>query len=488
MQEGSIADLVVEINQRFAKARLEEAEHLLRQLVHFMPQDLQAKLRLAEVCLRLGSFDRARQVADEALTIDASSVTAIMLKADALFRLDLGTDAVSLAKQLVKLQPENSVFRNNLGVYQMGIGHFQDAASSFMSAIELNESYVAPIHNLTSLPKLEITNEQLMRMKLLASKSALSDQDKAITNFCISKFYRQNGNIEEEFSYLDRAHEILAIASPWDWRSFASIVDTIEALNPEVLMRFQEPRCMRPSGIFISSMPRSGSTLLDQSIAAHPEVRSLGESGIATQAVRHAVSIMRFPMDELWTWVKRSDAQHLFASLFEKWHSTLDGHRLDSPWYIEKSINNDVFLGVCLLANPANKIVYCQRNPLDTCLSNYQTYFAKGMDFSHKLSWLAKRYEFHQRIMAYWTDMFPDRILQVSYESLVANPRSTLERVLEFVGLPWSEECLQSQEIDSNVRSASNWQVRQPLYQTSVGRWRRYEQQLAAIMHLNKGS
>jgi hypothetical protein len=152
--------------------------------------------------------------------------------------------------------------------------------------------------------------------------------------------------------------------------------------------------------------------------------------------------------------------------------------------FCEKSVNNDVLLGLWLLAYPQARVVHLRRHPLDVCLSCYQSYFASGVAFSNRLEWVAARYRWHERLMSHWRQLFPAQVMTVAYEDLVRAPQAEVRRVLDFLGLPWDENCLAFHRSDAAVRTASNWQVRQPLYQDSVHRWQQYRVQLAPIMHL----
>jgi hypothetical protein len=145
---------------------------------------------------------------------------------------------------------------------------------------------------------------------------------------------------------------------------------------------------------------------------------------------------------------------------------------------VDKMPVNYLYLGLVALLLPNARIIHCRRDPLDTCLSCYFQRFRHGQDYSYDLSHLGRYYTMYRQLMDYWTDTLPLPIFDIDYEALVAEPETVARELIAFCGLKWDERCLEFHRIDRNVTTASNWQVRQPVYRSAVGRWRNYEAHL----------
>lgn len=146
---------------------------------------------------------------------------------------------------------------------------------------------------------------------------------------------------------------------------------------------------------------------------------------------------------------------------------------------------NFLWLGLIHLVFPNARFIHCRRNPIDTCLSNYFTHFLRRMDFANDRGDLVWEYRQYERLMAHWRSVLPiDRFLDVDYKSLVSEKESGTRRLIAFCGLDWDEACLRPEDNQRIVRTASVWQARQPVYRSSVERWRNYEPWLGELREL----
>jgi hypothetical protein len=151
----------------------------------------------------------------------------------------------------------------------------------------------------------------------------------------------------------------------------------------------------------------------------------------------------------------------------------------------DKRPNNFHFIGLIHSVFPRARIIHCQRHPIDTCLSIYFQNFARRIDFAYDRGDLLSAYRQYLRLMAHWRNVLPmDRFLEIQYEELVADREAMTRKMIEFCGLDWNDACLHSEHNRRPVRTASVWQARQPVYRTSVARWRRYEPWLGALREL----
>ena len=170
-----------------------------------------------------------------------------------------------------------------------------------------------------------------------------------------------------------------------------------------------------------------------------------------------------------------------FRRLGETYLGLLHGQAPGAPRITDKMPRNFFFLGLIRLALPGARIVHCTRNPVDTCLSCYQIHFPTGQEFTYDLTELGRYYRLYRRLMDHWRAVLGNRMFHIAYEDLVAAPENHMRALLDFAGLPWQDACLDFHKTERQIRTASAQQVRQPLYQTSVQRWRKYEKHLGPL-------
>jgi tetratricopeptide (TPR) repeat protein len=408
----------------------------------------------------------------------------LLQEAYTLYRQDRIPEAVAAVEAAIRLGAGFADVYNTLGVYRTAAGDFAGAERALRTAIGMNERLVSAYHNLLELRDVEVPADLLQQMLDLAAGGGLGAADAALLDYCISRCYRRRQERALEFRYLDRAKSAMARLMPWDADGCAAEVAAVMAVSKA---RYDSMRNVAPeqhSPIVICGMPRAGSTLLERIVGAHPGVTPIGEAGIATRATQATVARHQLPQPLYPAWFARPDAAAAFETAYRAFEELLAGYPVAGTFACEKSANNDILLGLWLLAYPQAKVLHSRRHPLDVCLSCYQSYFANGVAFSNKLAWVAGRHALHERLMDHWKRLFPAQLLTVAYEDVVADPRAQIGRVLAFLGLPWDESCLAFHASHEAARSASNWQVRQPLYRESVHRWREYREQLGEIMHL----
>ncbi|MBI3462463.1 MAG: sulfotransferase [Planctomycetes bacterium] len=231
--------------------------------------------------------------------------------------------------------------------------------------------------------------------------------------------------------------------------------------------------------VFVVGMPRSGTTLVEQILASHPDVFGAGElpdiPSIVDTLPRYAPNQMRYPgcLAFLGPPVIRG-----FADAYLKRVRTLDA---TSERVVDKWPLNYLHLGLMALLFPRARIVHCRRDPLDTCLSCYFQRFRGDHEYSYDLAHLGSYYRTYERLISHWREVLPMPVLELHYEALIDDPQATSERLLAFCGLSWQERCLRFHESPRPVSTASNWQVRHPLYRSAVQRWRNYEAHLGPL-------
>jgi hypothetical protein len=237
-----------------------------------------------------------------------------------------------------------------------------------------------------------------------------------------------------------------------------------------------------PAPIFVVGLPRSGSTLIEQILASHSEVDATHELPEVGRLIQH---INRDRKDRTaYPEAVLDFSDDAWASLGWSYIERTRQYRHDAPRFIDKNPNNFASIGLLSLALPNARFINTRRHPLDTCLSCYKQLFAKGQPFTYDLQELGEYYLQYERMMAHWHAVLPGRVLDVQYESVVADQAGETRRLLEFCELPWEEACLRYYETERAIRTASSEQVRRPIYTDSVGLWRHYQRELGELIDI----
>jgi len=217
-------------------------------------------------------------------------------------------------------------------------------------------------------------------------------------------------------------------------------------------------------------MPRSGTSLVEQILAAHPAVHGAGELGFWEMAAPRFAG------------ANPAQAAPLLRQAGEDYLALLGSYSSDAERITDKMPANFRHLGLIHAAFPRARIIHVQRHPIDTCLSIYFRQFGMVMNYANDLDDLAHYHSLYRRLMAHWQALLPPgTLLEVPYEALVREQETWTRKLLDFAGLSWDARCLDFHEVERSVNTASNWQVRQKMNAGSVERWRRYEAHLGAL-------
>jgi hypothetical protein len=225
--------------------------------------------------------------------------------------------------------------------------------------------------------------------------------------------------------------------------------------------------------IFILGMPRSGSTLIEQILSSHRGVQGMGETGALIETVRDQFPIKLFAPEPAGHFRRLADA-YLAAMHARGWGS--------SSRFIDKMLHNYLYIGMIHLMFPKASILHSVRDPVDTCLANFRQSFASGNEASYDLADIGRDYVRYRGMMDHWAQVLPGRVTEVEHEALVAEPEARIRWLItEACGLDWDPACLNFHKTRRAVRTASVAQVRQPIFSTSIRRWKRYEKHLGPL-------
>ncbi len=382
--------------------------------------------------------------------------------------------AVRLFEKALSLRPQSPEVHHNLGAAYRVLGQLDKAEHHYRAALDYKPNYAEAYFNLSGVRRFQPDDPEPIQIDRLLLKKDLSEEDRCFLHFAAGKIHDDLRNYDLAFHHYRRGNRIRGVT--FDRDACQSRIDRLISVfdAPRVRLRESEPSVELP--VFVIGMPRSGTTLVEQILASHPSVFGAGEipdiASIAGTMPQHAPGGSPFPDCVAQLPV---EAYYGFGQAYLRRIRSLDE---TAQRVINKTPMNFEFLGLIAMLLPGARVIHCRRNPLDTCLSCYFQRFRAGQEFTYTFDDLAFYYGCYLQVMRHWRQVLPSQILEVDYETLVATPEPTARSLVDYCGLPWDERCLRFHETKRPVTTASNWQVRQPLYTSAVRRSARYEAHL----------
>jgi tetratricopeptide (TPR) repeat protein len=454
--------------------RLAEATESLQTAVQLSPSFESALSYLAKVLELHGRQDEALVACRKLERIAADPLVRKHYAAKALVKEGKLEDAEREFRRLLALDPGRPDVLLAMGQLLTDRGEFQEAERCLTAALE---GAPAAFQHLAGVKRMtEVDRPLIDRMRAVLGRPDLIVSDRVAVHFGLGKAFDDLGDWSEAMRHYRQGNDLRALSARLDRGVLARHYDDLivgfsnEGLENAVRSVGRSARREDNLPVFIVGMPRSGTTLTEQILSSHPAVAAGGELGFWTNSVAQwgANSLQA---DEI------STAAEDYLALLRTVGPSAARVTDKSPW-------NFQLLWVLRIAFPDARIIHCRRNPLDTCLSIYFTNFAR-QDFAWDLGDLAFQYRQYERLMDHWRSVLPgDRFTEVQYEMLVADRVAETRRLIAFIGLDWDDACLAPERNPRVVGNASSWQARQPVYKTSVERWRRYEPWLGELQKL----
>jgi tetratricopeptide (TPR) repeat protein len=445
--------------------------------------------KLAEAHGQAGDIQRRKNRLEDAATsyeqaFDASPSSAygLLCKGKALAAQGRGREAeVYLKDAIVRAQGDGAAepWRVEaelvLGHLLLEEGRFADAGAAFERSIALAPWQATAHLGLVTSRKMTHDDRPIVERVLKRLEgSDLTERQRMMLHFAAGKALDDLRDYGAAMEHFDAANAIRRQIAPFDAGEFARGVDSLVARFTRGF--FAENAALGSADetpILVLGMPRSGTTLIERILSSHPQVGGGGERSFWNENAPAWVGAA--------TGKLAAGAEALRASYL----GLLRGIAPEALRVTDKMPFNFLWVGLVHVLLPKARIVHCRRHPLDTCLSMYSTYFAQHWGFASDRGDLAAYYRQYVRLTDHWRTVLPaHRMIDVDYEQATASPEETARRLIAFCGLDWNPACLSPDRNADAVRTASRWQARQPIYRTSVERWRNYEPWLGELREL----
>jgi sulfotransferase family protein/tetratricopeptide repeat protein len=444
-----LTEAIAVAEQHSQACRLPEAEALCREILRSQPECAPALHLLGIVTFQAGDLPRA----------------------------------IDLVRRAIAANGTTAIYHSNLGEMCRQTGHFAEARAAFETAIVLKPREALHYLSLADLMTFAEGDAHLAAMEVLARDiDSLLAVAQIQLHFALAKAYDDLGRYDEGFRHLAHGNTLNRRRTAYDETQMHDTFERIQATFDRHLIDAKAGAGDRsPVPVFVVGMIRSGTTLIEQILASHPLVFGAGELPDFSRLVHQ---LRAGPADS----IEYPECVPALSGdrLSDLGRSYIDGLRRRAPDAVritDKMPSHFMYLGLIHLALPRARIIHVRRSPLDTCLSGYSKLFIQGQHFTYDLGELGRYYRHYAGLMAHWRGLLPPgRLLEISYEAVIADLETEARKLVRFCGLPWDPRCIAFHETQRPVRTASAIQVRRPIYRTSQGRWQAYRDHLGPLI------
>ena len=427
-----------------------------------------------------GQYERAEEYFNKALKINPNHLDALIYLAN-LLMFTLGPDAADkYFKHAHSVDPKNVSAIIGIATVLEKKRKYDESYSLIKPLIDHGAISTLLAHLLASLAnKTSCEQEAITMMQKLIRRGGLAPIEKESMYFAIGKIYDQLGAYEKAFSNIDKANKTRT--HEFDIQAFKKQINLIkENFSRSLYDRLPLATVSKPQPIFIVGMPRSGTSLVEQILATHNDVSGGGELPYLELLTEEIKGIIYSPTPDQ----MKSLDQDTIQTLANRYTESLSNHADGSDWVTDKMPMNYMHLGLIRKLFPESPILHCVRHPLDTCISCYFQNFGERHPYIYNLENLGEVHNSYEELMQFWKTELEIPMLDIQYESLVSDPEKTAREILDYCNLEWDDKCLSFYSSKRYVNTASYNQVSQPIYLSSVNRWKNYNEQIVDLIKI----
>lgn len=452
--------------------RFAEARDVYEQLDRRHPGNPRVLMALCQVCSELAEEDASIAYARAVLKLDPRNVEALLTLSSAMMHRDTA-EAWSYLEQAASIAPNEPAVLVRRGELLEFAGDKLRAWECVRAVIESGSNSMRAARVAASVaPAIGKSQEAIAHLERLVNRPGISSSDNRILRFALANLCDKAGQYDRAFEHAIIANRMKNVRH--DGNTLMAQISRLKAVYsataslPRSGIRSELP-------VFIVGMPRSGTSLLEQILSCHSKVYVRGETSdiptIAEAVPYYPDGARNLTQEKLDTWAE--------AHIRRLREMTPNAMRVT-----DKLPGNFLLLGIIGQIFPGARVLNCRRDPRDVCLSNFLTDFGAGHDHAYNLESLARTCQAYQELMDHWKQVLPIPILDVRYEEITADPGGQVKRILDFCGIEWEESCLNFHQSKRQVMTASYDQVRQPLHQKSVARWKNYARHLEPVSRI----
>jgi len=391
-------------------------------------------------------------------------------------------DAMNHLERALALNPNHADALNTLGNICKHGGRFDHALAHYEKAIAIRPDYGQAHLNRSEIKSFPRGDAELEALDVLAGRDDLAAINSLNIHFALANAFEDSGDYPRAFEHLRKGNALKRSKIVYDEAETGTTFRRVSTVfTSNLLDRLQGAGDPSPAPIFVLGMPRSGSTLIEQILASHPQIHGAGEltdfDGAASDVLRSAGRADEYP--ECVPALDGDMLRHIGQAYLARLPALAEG----KVRIVNKLPGNFLYIGLIRLALPNARIIHTMRHPVDTCVSCYSKLFTFGHHYTYDLAELGRFYRYYDELMTHWRSVLPPgAMLDVSYEDVVDDLEGQARRLIDYCGLAWDERCTSFYKTSRPVRTASTVQVRKPIFRSSLQRWRKYESGIAPLL------
>ncbi len=466
-----------------AAGRVEEAVALLRETVASHPDEAVAFANLGSLLLQLGRPAEAIDALERASALAPSLVEALANHATALMELGRLAESRVALERMMTDWPGHAGPWLNLGHLARIEGRLEEAQRYFERAADLDPANVEALAEIAAQARERTPAPRRQALEGLLAAPGLGARQRSRVHFALATIHDGAGEVDVAFRHLAEGNALRRAEDAGSGRAFdpakhaASIDRLIATFTPALFERHGGAGDPSEIPVYVVGMPRSGTTLVEQILASHPDIHGAGERNDLRKLAKRLV------LDTGTSYPRcvRDVTPSMLRRFGEELAECLENLAPEAARVVDKQPTNFLHLGLAALMLPSARFIHCRRHPVATGFSCFEQNFRTGNAWSRDLADIARYYHDYDRLMRHWRTVLPVALHEVRYEDLVADAEPAIRGLLAFCGVPWDPRCLDFHRTDRPVRTASQRQVRRPLYRASIDRWRSYEAHLGPL-------
>ncbi|TPI16049.1 sulfotransferase [Mesorhizobium sp. B4-1-1] len=435
-------------------------------------------LSFGETYAKLSEFSAAIKYIQHALEIQPDLVEALCALGRVYTQFDKPDLALALYEKALKINRDHPKARTGMAAALSGLGRMDEAGAYLKEAIECRVDAAAAYYELVQSRKFTEEPPELQSIVRELDSPGLNAEAAQSLHYAAGKVQNDLKRYAEAFDHFNKAKQ--AAGYRFDIDQYRRFVDsTIEIFTPGLFAAASGLGDPSDLPVFVVGMPRSGTTLTEQILASHPGVHGAGELA-KLRRVANAIGLkssaedLGKPVNSLTPELTRTLAEEHLSYLRERAPAALR--------VVDKEPHNFELIGLIAVLFPNARIIHCRRDAIDNCVSCYVLPFSSAHSYNADLRALGLYYREYDRLMRHWNEVFPGRIFENRYETLVEDQEAQSRRLIDHLGLPWDDACLRFFDREGAVTTPSRWQVRQPIYKSSVKRWKNYESEVQPLI------
>ncbi|MCW5713023.1 MAG: sulfotransferase [Bauldia sp.] len=460
-----------------AAGRMDLAVGYFEKAVRGRPSDVRYLNNLGNALVLSGNVEDGMPLLEKVLSRKPLLYETLCNIGRAYLKRGQGERGLWALRKAVALRPDGVQGLIGLADSLLAIGENEEAIPLFRKVYDTGQSIGTAAMGLASARKHQPDDNDLALVRGAIENPLIEEQERTILHYAAAKIAIDIGDIDESFRHLSAAK---STARAFDDAGFDRLIGGLEEVfTPDFFAATPIRGSESERPIFIVGMPRSGTSLTEQILASHGDVTGAGE---LPHMIEFANAELDFSDPAAFRRAMGDLGQAKAAELAARYLAKLDFHSGEAARVTDKMPHNFLMLGVIALLFPRAKIIHCRRNPLDNCVSIYTNWFNEKHGYAADQVTLGRYYRQYDRLMKHWSRVLPVQVFDVQYEELVSDLETVARRMVDFIGLPWDPACLRFHETKRGVTTISRWQVRQPIYNSSVGRWKAFERHIGPLI------